>query len=150
MWQKKVEHPSKVKVTTGQSVTEGEEEARGHRAGNWPWLCAVRWGWAIRTAAGSQTGWGRRESHQSAPCSSGDCCPEPPGSSSDPKHTDRRTCEGRRKAFSSFIRAYVSIHTHHVAGKIVAASFTWLRKRSETPSTPFLFKGQFNCDPNTA
>lgn len=63
--------------------------ARGHREVIWPWLCVVRWGWAIHTAAGSQTVWGRREFLQSALCSWGGYYPEPLGSGYDPKHRQR-------------------------------------------------------------
>lgn len=74
--------------TIQSDITDGD---KGCRVMIWPWLYAVRWGWAIHTTAGSLTGWGRREFLQSAPCSWGDCCQEPLGSGYGPERTERET-----------------------------------------------------------
>lgn len=49
----------------------------GCRVVVWPWLCAVRWGWAIHTEVGSLTVWGCRGFLRLARCSLGDCFQEP-------------------------------------------------------------------------
>lgn len=93
--------PSKsMLVGVGSEKCDWSENRRRRRwrgAMIWPWLCAVRWGWAIRTAAGSQTVWGHRGSLQSAPCSWDDCCPELPGSGYGPENKHTETEEKKNK-----------------------------------------------------
>lgn len=89
---------------------------RGCRVMIWPWLCAVQWGWAIHTTAGSLTGWGRREFLQSAPCSWGDCCQEPLGSGYGPEQTERDTWWG--EAFSSSVHTQIFVRHEQQQGQI--------------------------------
>lgn len=94
---------------------------RGCRVMIWPWLCAVRWGWAIHTTAGSLTGWGHREFLQSAPCSWGDCCQELLGSGYGPERTEKDTWwgGGLQLICAQFIFTQIFVRHERIKGNCV-------------------------------